>query len=188
MVIGVANVVWVPELAPALVAFVLLVSAVVFRQVIVVGENRRLLANAEAQAMHDPLTGLANRALFQDRLTHALLLHRRDKQPVAVLSLDLDDFKLVNDGLGHPTGDILLTSVAERIVGAARSSDTIARLGGDEFAVLLEGDAEQSIQVAQRIAAGFGDPFAIEGHHLHFGPAQVWRSRRPRIRNCPPRR
>ncbi|MGJ6124941.1 EAL domain-containing protein [Mycolicibacterium sp. Y3] len=171
MVIGVANVVWVPELAPALVAFVLLVSAVVFRQVIVVGENRRLLANAEAQAMRDPLTGLANRALFQDRLTHALLLHRRDKQPVAVLSLDLDDFKLVNDGLGHPTGDILLTSVAERIVGAARSSDTVARLGGDEFAVLLEGDAEQSIQVAQRIAAGFGDPFAIEGHYLPLRPS-----------------
>lgn len=165
------NLAWVPDLPPVIAAFVVLVSAVIFRQVIVVQENRRLLATVEAQAMQDSLTGLANRALFQDRLNHAVLLHRRDRQSVAVLSLDLDDFKLVNDGLGHPAGDVLLTRVAERILGAARSSDTVARLGGDEFAVLLEGDADQSLAVARRITTAFDEPFTIDGHDLPLRPS-----------------
>lgn len=171
MAIGVANLAWVPDLEPVLVAFVVLASAVVFRQAIVMGENRRLLAAVGAQAMQDPLTGLANRALFLDRLRHAVLLHRRDKQSVAVLSLDLDDFKLVNDGLGHPAGDILLIRTAERILSAVRSSDTVARMGGDEFAVLLEGDAEESLAVARRVTASFDEPFTIEGHDLPLRPS-----------------
>lgn len=166
-----SNLAWVPGLPPVIAAFVVLVSAVLFRQAIVVQENRRLLAAVEAQAMQDSLTGLANRALFQDRLSHAVLLHRWDKQSVAVLSLDLDDFKLVNDGLGHPAGDILLARAAERILGAARSSDTVARLGGDEFAVLLEGDAGHSLEVARRIAAAFDEPFSIDGHDLPLRPS-----------------
>ena len=81
-----------------------LVIAVLVRQYIMVGENRRLLEQVADQALRDPLTGLANRMLFHDRLTHALQLHQRDNQSVTVLSLDLDDFKLVNDNLGHPAG------------------------------------------------------------------------------------
>jgi diguanylate cyclase len=169
--VGVANLIWVAHLTPVLVAFAVLIVAVILRQIIVVEENRRLLAAVETQAMQDSLTGLANRALFQDRLSHAVELHRRDRQSVAVLSLDLDDFKLVNDGLGHPAGDILLARAAERILGAARSSDTVARLGGDEFAVLLEGDADQSLEVAQRIAAAFDEPFSIDGHDLPLRPS-----------------
>ncbi|MBJ7463485.1 MAG: bifunctional diguanylate cyclase/phosphodiesterase, partial [Mycolicibacterium sp.] len=140
-------------------------------QFIVVGENRRLLKAVEAQALRDPLTGLANRALFLDRLTHAMALHRRDEQSVAVLSLDLDDFKLVNDGLGHPAGDLLLVQAAQRILGAARSSDTVARLGGDEFVVLMEGNTEDSRQVAQQVLRAFDEPFAIDGHALSLCPS-----------------
>lgn len=160
-----------PDLLPALLASVLLIVLVLVRQFIVVGENRRLLKAVEAQAMRDPLTGLANRALFLDRLTHAMTLHRRDERSVAVLSLDLDDFKLVNDGLGHPAGDLLLVQAAERILGAARSSDTVARIGGDEFVVLLEGDTDDSHQVATQVLRAFDDPFVIEGHALLLCPS-----------------
>jgi diguanylate cyclase len=155
-----------PGLPPALIASVLLIVLVLLRQFIVVAENRRLLAAVATQAMRDPLTGLANRALFVDRLTHAVDLHRRVEQSVAVLSLDLDDFKLVNDGLGHPSGDLLLVQAAERILGATRSSDTVARMGGDEFVVLMEGDPEESHQVALNVLHVFDTPFVIDGHDL----------------------
>ena len=160
-----------PDVPPALLASVLLIVLVLLRQFIVVGENRRLLRVVEAQALQDPLTGLANRALFLDRLDHALTLHRRDEQSVAVLSLDLDDFKLVNDGLGHPAGDLLLVRAAERILGAARSSDTVARMGGDEFVVLMEGDTEESRQVALKVLRAFDEPFVIDGHDLLLRPS-----------------
>ncbi len=160
-----------PELAPALIASVLLIVLVLLRQFIVVGENRRLLVAVEAQAMTDPLTGLANRALFQDRLAHAMVLHRRDQQTVSVLSLDLDDFKLVNDGLGHPAGDRLLVQAAERILGCARSSDTVARLGGDEFVVLMEGDPDESREVIHAVLRAFDEPFHIDGHDLLLRPS-----------------
>jgi diguanylate cyclase (GGDEF)-like protein len=149
----------------------LLVIVVMARHFIVVGKIRRLLVRAADQALRDPLTGLANRALFHDRLTHAMQLHQRDNQSVAVLSLDLDDFKMVNDNLGHPAGDALLVLAAERILGCVRASDTVARLGGDEFAVLLEGRAEDSHLVAHRLVQAFDAPFLIDGHDLLVRPS-----------------
>src|SRR2546430_11078522 len=90
-------------------------------------------------AFHDPLTLLANRNLFRDRVQHALTLAQFGQSSVAVMFLDLDNFKNINDSLGHDAGDCLLQAVAQRIVKTTRSSDTVARLGGDEVAVLLEG-------------------------------------------------
>ena len=104
-----------------------------------VSERRRLEEQLTHQAFHDPLTGLANRALFRDRVSHALALAQRRGTPVTVLFLDLDDFKTVNDSLGHAEGDRLLIAAAERFLACARSADTVARLGGDEFAILIEG-------------------------------------------------
>jgi diguanylate cyclase (GGDEF)-like protein len=160
-----------PGMGPLLISSCLLISAVLIRQFIVVGENRRLLNTVADQALRDPLTGLANRVLFNDRLTHAMQLRQRDNHSVAVLSLDLDDFKLVNDSLGHPAGDALLILVAERILGAVRTGDTAARLGGDEFAVLLEGPAEQSRLVAHRVVQAFDEPFLIDGRDLMVKPS-----------------
>jgi diguanylate cyclase (GGDEF)-like protein len=161
----------VPGMGPLLVTSALLVVVVLARQFIVVSQNRRLLAMVADQALRDPLTGLANRALFNDRLTHAMQLHQRDNQSVAVLSLDLDDFKLVNDSLGHPAGDALLVLAAERILGCVRTGDTVARLGGDEFAVLMEGQAEHSRLVAHRVVHVFDKPIPIEGHDLLLRPS-----------------
>ncbi len=90
------------------------------------------------QALHDPLTDLPNRVLFHDRLGHALARANRHSEHTAVMLLDLDNFKAVNDSLGHAAGDELLMAVARRLGHAARAADTIARLGGDEFAILLE--------------------------------------------------
>jgi GGDEF domain-containing protein len=156
----------------SLIILGLLVIIVLTRQFIVVAKIRRLLVMAADQALRDPLTGLANRALFHDRLTHAMQLHQRDNQSVAVLSLDLDDFKMVNDNLGHPAGDALLVLAAERILGCVRAGDTVARLGGDEFAVLLEGRAEDSHLVAPKylLALGAGArPHAL-GHRIRARP------------------
>ena len=122
----------------------LVVVAVCCRQSVAAWENRRLLTAAADQALRDPLTGLANRTLFHDRLTHAMMLRQRDERSVAVVSVDIDDFKLVNDSLGHPVADTVLVSVGERIIACVRPGDTVARLGGDEFALLLEGRADHS--------------------------------------------
>jgi diguanylate cyclase (GGDEF)-like protein len=116
------------------------------------------------QAFHDPLTGLANRALFTDRVEHALVL----RGGVAVVFLDLDDFKAVNDSLGHLAGDALLQAVALRLTGALGPGDTIARLGGDEFAVLFEeaGAAVGAADVAERVIAALQEPFDLDGREV----------------------
>ncbi|HZQ98024.1 MAG TPA: EAL domain-containing protein [Chloroflexota bacterium] len=128
-------------------------------------ELERQLAH---QAFHDVLTGLPNRALFVDRLDHALVRAGRRHASVAVLFLDLDRFKVVNDSLGHDVGDNLLVAVAQRLRGCVRSGDTVARLGGDEFTVLLEdiAAAADAGQVAERIMAAMQAPFELAGHEL----------------------
>jgi diguanylate cyclase len=160
-----------PGLAPFFVSSMLLIAAVLARQFFVVRENRRLLEVVADQVLRDPLTGLGNRALFNDRLTHAMQLHERDNLSVAVLSLDLDDFKLVNDSFGHPAGDALLVLVGERLLSCVRTGDTVARLGGDEFAVLMEGNAEASRFVALRVMQAFDEMFLVEGHDLLLRPS-----------------
>ncbi len=150
---------------------VVLGLAVLVRQLLAVAENQRLLATVSDRAMHDPLTGLANRVLFADRLEHALQLRQRDGRSTGLLALDLNDFKLVNDTMGHLAGDELLTSCADRLRGSVRTGDTVARLGGDEFAVLLEGRTEQWIPVAERVVAAFERPFVVDGHELLIRPS-----------------
>ena len=143
------------------------------RQYLAVRDNVRLARELAAreqqlrrQAFSDSLTGLANRSLFRDRLEHVLKLHARDCRPAAVVFLDLDDFKVVNDSYGHAAGDELLVRVAERITGATRAGDTVARLGGDEFAVLLE-DAADPLETAARIRAALTPAFVFAGaEHL----------------------
>jgi diguanylate cyclase (GGDEF)-like protein/PAS domain S-box-containing protein len=130
-----------------------------------VSERRRLEEQLTHQAFHDPLTGLANRALFRDRVSHALALAQRRGSPVTVLFLDLDDFKKVNDSLGHGEGDRLLIAAAERFLACARSADTVARLGGDEFAILIEG-ADGRDGLPERIGAAMSHPFSLSGNQL----------------------
>jgi diguanylate cyclase (GGDEF)-like protein len=117
------------------------------------------------QAFHDSLTDLANRALFSDRIEHALLRRARTHQPVAVLFIDLDDFKGINDTLGHSAGDQLLVGVADRLRSSLRRPDTAARLGGDEFAVLIEDidHVAEAEAVAERVFLALAAPFAIAG-------------------------
>jgi diguanylate cyclase (GGDEF)-like protein/PAS domain S-box-containing protein len=133
-----------------------------------VTERRALEDQLHHQAFHDSLTGLANRALFSERITHALELGVRRKNLIAVLFVDLDDFKTVNDSLGHAAGDELLVSVAERIRSSIRPEDTCARLGGDEFAVLIEGiaDPDGAVVVARRILGTMADPLVVAGSEV----------------------
>jgi diguanylate cyclase (GGDEF)-like protein/PAS domain S-box-containing protein len=135
-----------------------------------VSERRALLDQLAHQAFHDALTGLANRSLFYDRVLHALDRAQRQGRPVSILFLDLDDFKQINDTLGHAEGDRLLTLVAARLRASARTADTVARLGGDEFAVLVEdtGDAEDAERLAQRIREQMAFPFVLAGREIHL--------------------
>ncbi|GAY14117.1 bifunctional diguanylate cyclase/phosphodiesterase [Mycobacterium sp. shizuoka-1] len=149
----------------------IVMTLICIRQVLSGVENRRLLTAAADQALRDPLTGLANRTLFQDRLTHAMALRGRDNRCVAVVSLDLDDFKLINDSMGHPAADGLLIRVGERIANRVRAGDTVARLGGDEFALLLEGDVDEAHLVCERVIAAFDTPFVIDGHDVLMRPS-----------------
>jgi diguanylate cyclase (GGDEF)-like protein/PAS domain S-box-containing protein len=133
-----------------------------------VGDQKRLEKELTYQAFHDSLTGLANRALFKDRIGHALARQRRRPHPLAVLFLDLDRFKAINDSFGHASGDALLVAVGDRLRVCVRADDTVARVGGDEFAVLVEnmtGDAEVKF-VADRIHEAFRDPFLVEGREV----------------------
>jgi diguanylate cyclase (GGDEF)-like protein/PAS domain S-box-containing protein len=120
------------------------------------------------QAFHDPLTGLPNRALFMNRLGHALIRADRREKEAAVLFLDLDNFKLINDSLGHEAGDRLLVSVAQRLRRCLRAEDTAARFGGDEFTILLEDvrDASDAVRVADQITRALSDPFTLESREV----------------------
>jgi diguanylate cyclase (GGDEF)-like protein/PAS domain S-box-containing protein len=136
-----------------------------------VTERTRLEAELERRALFDSLTNLPNRAVFRDRLDHALARTARRPETLAVLLLDLDEFKLVNDSLGHDAGDELLVVLSGRIQGCARSSDTVARLGGDEFAILLE-DAvseESALAFADRVLAALKQPFEVRGREVFVG-------------------
>jgi diguanylate cyclase (GGDEF)-like protein/PAS domain S-box-containing protein len=146
------------------------------------GGRRRLLGSARDvselrpgeerllhQAFHDPLTGLPNRALFLDRLERALARAARARYAVALLFLDLDGFKAVNDNFGHEAGDGLLVAVAGRLGTRLRSEDTVARFGGDEFTVLLQnvGGPREAADVADRILEELREPFLLEGREHH---------------------
>jgi len=131
-------------------------------------ERKAFLDQLEYHAFYDSLTGLANRALFRDRVDHALSHAQRSSTPVAALFMDVDDFKIVNDTHGHATGDALLTVFAGRLRSCLRAGDTISRLGGDEFAILLEESADIGpVEVAGRIMRALEESFRIDGHELH---------------------
>ncbi|MEN8261108.1 MAG: EAL domain-containing protein, partial [Pseudomonadota bacterium] len=121
-------------------------------------------------AHHDPLTGLPNRLLFTERLGHALKRAQRENRHVALLFIDLDRFKNINDTLGHPVGDILLSQVAQTMQQAIREEDTLARLGGDEFTVILEdvGHSQNAAAVAQKLMECFSLPYSIQGRELYL--------------------
>jgi diguanylate cyclase (GGDEF)-like protein/PAS domain S-box-containing protein len=130
--------------------------------------RRMVEAELAHQATHDPLTGLPNRALLHDLLGHAVAHLHRGGRAIAVLLLDLDRFKVVNDSLGHAVGDHVLVSVAERLLAVVRPGDTVARLGGDEFVVVcddLHGELD-AVGLADRITSAFAEPFVVEQHVL----------------------
>jgi len=137
-------------------------------------QELKQLANREAQARrlayHDALTGLPNRTLLEDRFRQAISQARRQRKCVAMLMIDLDGFKSVNDNLGHATGDKLLRTVAERLTGSIRGADTVCRYGGDEFVVMLpevEGPA-MAVAAADKVRASLGEPDIIDGHEIRM--------------------
>jgi diguanylate cyclase (GGDEF)-like protein len=155
----------VPVIVGASVVLFVLAAA---RMAGMIAQRRELERRLEFQALHDPLTGLPNRALLGDRLEHALARVGRQGGKIAVLFVDLDDFKSVNDSFGHEAGDQLLTAVGDRLRSCLRPADTAARLGGDEFAILLE-DVEgvgEAVRVAQRIHGALRVPFALGTHEV----------------------
>jgi diguanylate cyclase len=124
----------------------------------------------EKLALYDALTGLANRRLFHDRLEQAFLSAQRNDSGFALMLLDLDRFKEINDTRGHHAGDAVLETLAARLRGVARASDTVARLGGDEFALVLQGasDSESALFVAERIRVALDEPFVVDGTTLQL--------------------
>ena len=133
-----------------------------------VSERKAFQAELEHQAFHDTLTGLPNRALFRNRVEHALAGQRRDRLPVAVLFLDIDDFKNVNDGLGHAAGDMVLKEVGRRLEDCMRPVDTAARLGGDEFAILIHDTESElhAIEIAQRVMDALEASISVGGRDV----------------------
>ena len=133
-------------------------------------ERKRIEEALEHQALHDIVADLPNRTLLRDRLRQAILAARRRNTQVALLFIDLDQFKELNDTFGHQAGDVVLREVGERFVDAVRASDTVARLGGDEFAVLipLAADREEAVMVARRMLASLQEPFVVEGESAYI--------------------
>lgn len=156
---------------PVLVLGACLALTIFARQFLAISDNQRLLAEAAEQALRDPLTGVANYTRFNDRLSEAMRRRGRDRVPVAVMVLDLNDFKLVNDSYGHPAGDRLLMLVGDRISRAVRPDDTVARLGGDEFGIVMTGSSDDSKRVARRVVGAFDVPFVVDGHDLPMRPS-----------------
>jgi diguanylate cyclase (GGDEF)-like protein len=134
-------------------------------------QNGRLVDQITHQALHDQLTGLANRLKFTDRLRNAIHTAAKHDKTVTVFYIDLDGFKPVNDEFGHEVGDQVLTLVGERLTGRVRGTDTVARLGGDEFAVLIDGETseEDAQTLVDRLAKAFTTPFVVDGHNLNVG-------------------
>jgi diguanylate cyclase (GGDEF)-like protein len=164
------------RLAPVLLTAAALVAALVFLLMRRVASRTRELRESNAAvehlAFHDVLTGLPNRALFEDRLNHALAVFRRTAEHrVALLCLDLDRFKMVNDTLGHAAGDELIREFARRLSDAIRASDTAARIGGDEFAIIQTDIAsvEAIEELCGRIVRAASEPFLIGGNQVHVG-------------------
>ncbi len=132
-------------------------------------ERKQMEADLTHQALHDSLTGLPNRVLLTDRLTHALTATRRRGAQLAVIFLDLDNIKTVNDTIGHRAGDELLTHAGARIADAIRQSDTLARFGGDEFVIICEdASSYESGQIAERVRKAISQPYRIGQHDLHI--------------------
>ncbi|MEN3308597.1 MAG: hypothetical protein V7603_4799 [Micromonosporaceae bacterium] len=166
------------------VTLMTLVTLVVLRQVVTLRENLTLtrklsttvgeLRHREEElrhlAFHDPLTGLANRSMLQYQTERTIERQSRDQTSVGIMYIDLDGFKKVNDGFGHPVGDALLVLAADRLRRCSRPTDTVARIGGDEFAMLLDGLATErdAEVVAQRVVAELAEPFQAEGHTLRI--------------------
>jgi diguanylate cyclase (GGDEF)-like protein len=131
-------------------------------------QRKRMEGQLAHQAFHDPLTTLPNRTFFLEQLTRALARAKRQQTSVAVLFVDLDRFKVINDSLGHPVGDQLLITVAERLQACVRVGDTVARLGGDEFTLLLEAlpTVQGAMEVAERIHTALQAPFPLDGRNV----------------------
>ena len=153
------------------VAVILVMSFLYKSLVDLVDELEAREANAQHQALHDQLTGLANRALLEDRLSQALTRYRRSGEQVALLMLDLDRFKQVNDTLGHNAGDKLVQEVGERLRSLLRETDTVARIGGDEFAIVQvspKGEADVR-RLCERIISVIRKPFLIGDREARVG-------------------
>ncbi|OBF06956.1 bifunctional diguanylate cyclase/phosphodiesterase [Mycobacterium sp. 852002-10029_SCH5224772] len=156
---------------PVIGALGILVAAVLARQFVVLIENQDLLSEVAREAYRDHLTGLANRALFLHRLQQAVARRHPNGTPIAVLCLDLDNFKAVNDALGHPAGDELLVRVAGRLTATLGESGTVARLGGDEFAAIIEASVKESQAAAHRILDAFSGAVLIDGIPITVRPS-----------------
>jgi diguanylate cyclase (GGDEF)-like protein len=155
----------VPDRQVVVVSAVFLTAVVVVRQIYAFRDNGRLLQRLDHNATHDSLTRLPNRALFHDRLHRALTAP--DDRPVCVALIDLDDFKIVNDTLGHEVGDLLLVAVAGRLRSCLSPGDTVARLGGDEFVVIFDGaDPATADLTVERMIAALADPVLADGREL----------------------
>jgi diguanylate cyclase (GGDEF)-like protein len=169
--VGLGHAVGLMAHGPMLTALVILVAAVLARQFVVLVENQKLLTKVAREAFRDSLTGLPNRAHFLHRLEEAVAQRGPNSSPIAVLCLDLDNFKSVNDALGHPAGDELLVCVAGRLSAAVGEMGIVARLGGDEFAVLVEGSVAQAQATAHRVLAAFGPQIVIENVPIAVQPS-----------------